>query len=629
MRILDDLSAAAEPLGRKRTQERDERLSRFLTEDVEHAFMTRHTWEQEMQQDLRDYEAIPEEAFINVPLEGTPNVEIPLAAIAVDSLYAQVIDLIFTASPIVTVRPTGTSQEEYDLANALQRFIAWGVEYEWKLRAAAEDATLDCIKLGSGALYIPWVESVKKTAKRVVRDVGPRILAIPPEDLVFPAGLQRDAQLLPWIGWRQYLSESEMRERTNHPDKDRAWDDAAMLCGAPSATRQERERGGRSMPSAVNQTYYEVILWYGYFDYDDDGLDEDLLVVWDRTSRNILWAGFNAEEQRPFGWMVYQKRSHMMPGLGVTRMLSQFQREMTESHKDRIINSRMANLRLFIGKPGMVGEGKLLTLHHGKFIPATDPQNDLKEFKLAEVYPSAYRDEAAVLQLAQQRVGVSDIVGGARPSAVLGSRTPGITALSLMQQANRRFTPAFDSMRLTLADAVKQCLYRYKVRIDAGDQDAVNNIRRVLGEDDARRVLMVLADEHFEDSVRVEMTASSVSVNKEADRQNAIMLIGTMGQYYERIMQLLALVADPNVPPPLKEGAQQIAQAASEMMKRTLRTFDQIRDPETFLVNMENAVDQTGVQPSVIEQLMTILAPQNGVPEALPIDPLTVVEGNA
>src|SRR5258706_4186803 len=83
-------------------------------------------------------------------------------------------------------------------------------------------------------------------------------------------------------------------------------------------------------------------------------------------------------------------------------------------------------------------------------------------------------------------------------------------------------------------------------------------------------------------------------------------------------MELVTIAANPQVPPEVKTTAQKIATAAGEIIERTIRTFDQIRDPRTFIVDVGEELDsalacvnQNGLQG--LSQLPAGLSgPQNG-----------------
>ena len=156
----------------------------------------------------------------------------------------------------------------------------------------------------------------------------------------------------------------------------------------------------------------------------------------------------------------------------------------------------------------------------------------------------------------------------------------------------------------------------------AGDDHAVADIYKVLGYDNGSLVLDILQNEDFGEFVDVELTAASASTNREADQQNSIMLTNLLGQYYQRTLELAALSANPQTPPQVREVAIKIAEAAGVAIERTMRTFDQVRDPQTFVIDVENELKQLGqdvpVAQEVLMQLVGGLAQQGMEQPELP-----------
>ena len=64
----------------------------------------------------------------------------------------------------------------------------------------------------------------------------------------------------------------------------------------------------------------------------------------------------------------------------------------------------------------------------------------------------------------------------------------------------------------------------------------------------------------------------------------------------ERQVQLAQLVDSPEVGPVTKNVARQLSAVASELLDRVMRTFDQVRDPTTLLVDMEAAIAEVESQ---------------------------------
>ena len=89
-----------------------------------------------------------------------------------------------------------------------------------------------------------------------------------------------------------------------------------------------------------------------------------------------------------------------------------------------------------------------------------------------------------------------------------------------------------------------------------------------------------------------------------------LMLVQMLGQYYERIIQLTAMAASPETPEPVKKIALKVAAAAGEMVDRTIRTFDQVRDPASFIIEVEDELAgvAAGAPDDAISQMMNMIS---------------------
>ena len=565
-------------------------LEDFLTREIEDAISSRNPLESTWRDLMRMYEGIPKNPARNFPVENAPNIEITLGAIAADALYAAIIDLVFTSSPLVTCRGVPKMKEDKEYAasvKAFQRWINWVGGNEAHIRAAADDAILDNVQLGTGCLYTPWTEETRKTRVAKVINRGPRVWAIPLEDYIVPGGAKtHDKDQLPWVGIRFWLTEYEVNER----GKKMKWDtELASKAAAQDWVSVRRETIGRHITGIERAgQLYEIIDVYCYYDIDSDGIREDLYVVFDRTSAKALAVYYNPYDRRPIEDMVYQRRAHMPYGLGVLQMLAPYQEELTELHNYGTLNALLANCRMWKGREGRIPEN--MKIWPGRVIELLDPENDLRAEVMADVYPSIMQNQGMIMQLAERRVGANELSPQPKPQ-MFGSRMPGITAMSMMQQVNKRFTPAFDSARGAISRSLMQCMYRYQERVLAGDTKAIEHIYDVLGVEDGSRVVAMLSEQSFDENIVVELTAATASINKEADRQNAMMLIQILMGYYQRVLELVAIAADPQAPPEVKQVALKIAEASGEVIDRTIRTFDSVRDPALLIIEMEDEME--------------------------------------
>lgn len=565
----------------------DTRLEAELQWELEMMFSDRHAQEVAFRESRRQYAAVPRVPYRNTPVPDAPNVEVPLGAIASDALYAQITTTLYSGSPLLTARALDDPWIEH--AKEAQRWTNYLAANEVHLRDATDHAFADCIQLGTAGYYIPYTEETVNGRVSRVTTKGPRIIPIAPENLLFLGGSRGMIHDDRWMGIRWWLSPGEMRLRS----RVLKWDMAkAMPCASTDWVRRQHEQLGLTNSSTSWKEQFEVIEFFIYHDYYNDGVDLDLHVFYDRSSQRILDVYLNEYDERPVVPMRYQVRPHLAYGLGVMDMLRPFQAEASEVHNHRLLNMLIANVRHWIAKQGSVPDN--LEIWANKVTFANDPK-DIQALPMGDVYPSSIQAEEIVTALAERRVGTEGGVGaGASAPHSIGTRTPGITTMSVMQAQNSRFTPAFDQMRLGTCEALRQCLLRQRERILAGDKDLPQHMREVLGEG-ADLVEELLRHPNFHRYVAVEFTALSPQTNAAADQQAMTMLWQTAAaNYYKPIMEMVAAVSQPGTNPALLDVAKQIAAKSTELFDRFLRTFDQTRDPKQFLLDLTESLDKVG-----------------------------------
>lgn len=583
MRFVETRPPSDEPLSV--SEEQRTRLASWLMIQITDAIAAGVPMQRLWRDNLRQYEGVPKNPVKTVPIVNMPNIEVTIGAIACDSLYANAAELIWSTTPLVTIRPVLDDEESAKSALALQDFANHVATTELDLRIAYDNATLDDIQLGTGILYTPWVEYVKKTNTHVIKSMGPKTLCIPVEDFIIPTFSYSDLQQLRWMAARFWYTESELIEiREMNP----TWDFTHVkTAAAVDWVRQTREMLGHGYAGIQRQgDIFEILHVYCHYDIDGDGIPEDLLVVWDRSSQTVINVQYNPYDKRPFEAMRFQQRAHLFFGMGIMEMLKAYQEEASELHNQRTLGAIIANTRLWKARTGAVPDN--LRIWPGRVIQLDDP-SALQPEQMGDVYPSSAQAEAITISLAERRVGLNDM--SSRPSQMLGNRTPGITALSLLQQSSKRFTYSFEQIRAATAGSVRQGLFRYQEQLLAQTPGVEDHIMDTMGAERGQRIITLLKRSDFQNQVVVEITASNVSINREADRQNAMLLVNILAQYYEKTLQLISIAASPQSPPAVKEVAGRIAEAVGNVIERTIRTFDSVRDPQTFIVEVEDIVD--------------------------------------
>ena len=136
----------------KVTDEQRQKFDSWLAAELMDAKAARTALEALWRELVRQYDAVPRTPFRNTPIENASNVEIPLGAIAVDSIYAQMIDLIYTISQPITIRHK--HKDFVQRAKAMQAWVDLLV-HEINLRPASEHSIFDTAQLGTGFYYTP------------------------------------------------------------------------------------------------------------------------------------------------------------------------------------------------------------------------------------------------------------------------------------------------------------------------------------------------------------------------------------------------------------------------------------------------------------------------------------------
>lgn len=595
----------------KRSGDADLLLVAALRTDLEDAIAGRSNLERTWREAMRLYEAIPRAEIKNTPIENAPNLEIPFTMMGVDIFYSVSLQTIFNISPLVTTSPIPGRSDQQSASEALQDWTNYITRNELKIREASNHTFMDDIVLGTGVFTIPWIMSRRKTKVNTITYQRPEVHPWPLEDVIVRGGLHQNFQNIPMVHLRTYYTKQEIEAvaRVNNLEIEKI-----SPTGSIGWVRSRREQMAKSETGVLKDGLYEIIQSYVYFDYDNDGWEEDLLVTWDRVSGTLLSVIYNPYDHRPLEVMRYHPRAFMFYGQGMPEKLRALQTEMSDIHNQRILNIILANSRMWARKASSglpdqfsVFPGKVLTVNNA---------DDLTPLQMGEVYPSIERAEGGALQLASQLIGLNEM--NPAQSNLFSSRTPATTAQLGSSLQNQRFGSSFDSMKSATSGSVIQALYRYQERLLAGDKNVENHIRKIMGEQ-ADLVITTLKDREFDENINVELTATSNRQTPEAKVQTLMQMSDIFNKYYDSSLKIAEMVSNPQVPNTMREMAGKVHRAMTETMERVARNIDTIRDPETFLVRLaENINDAADVADAgALSTVGTLLQQMQRVEEGL------------
>jgi hypothetical protein len=562
----------------------------------------RNAYERDCMADLRQYAGIPTVGERNIPIDNAPNIEITIGALCVETIYASFIELVTQAPQLVTVIPR-KGYEDY--ADAVQDFIDWGCREAFNLEQVINVAPFECVQLGTMAVYIPYAEKIRVTDTMKVIDRGPRCIPLVLEDFHLPEGSQGDIQTDPWVEMDIWVSgENDLRQRAkfskwNYFDVSRV----TRAADIPELTQRRYDVSrDQSNPTAEGNLYH-LCYRCAEYDIDDDGINEEIEIIWDKTSGNVLDVRYPTYQTRPFEMAVYQIRNRVAWGLGVQRMCAPYEEEISLIHNERTLNMRLANSRIW--KASRTIAAFLTKLWPGKVVEVSR-QDEFSGEAMADIYPSSEAGEMMTLSIVERRTGISD--QGSSAGQRIGTRTPGMSTLSFMQEKNRRFTPPFRNMRNCLSAAVRQCIYRVQERVRLKDKDAIADVINVLGQEKGLRFLdLCETKDNLIDAFDVQITAASVSANREADRQNFVMLLNLWQAFQKQRVELKQFETMAPTQE-LKELAAAIEKSGLKLLRRIMRTFETISDVDAYLAEVKGMEDMAGNLPPEAQQGLQALA---------------------
>jgi len=170
---------------------------------------------------------------------------------------------------------------------------------------------------------------------------------------------------------------------------------------------------------------------------------------------------------------------------------------------------------------------------------------------------------------AERRSGISDYSLG-RESSAIGDRATATGTLAIIQEGNRRFDLNVRDMRESyglIGRMLFELNHQYRPKglsyVTQGPQGAMTEFA------------FDMPDEIITNMLGFELTASSATINKQVEQAGLLQLLQILTQNMQAGQQAAMLLANPQVPPQVKEYTASYMESLTELVKRTMMTFDQ------------------------------------------------------
>jgi hypothetical protein len=532
------------------------------------------------------YRAPPPDTPKNFPIRNASNVIVPLVKEIANTLAAQAVQTTMTAEPRWVLKDLADEWDPY--APLIERFLDIASRRDLKMDKAAISWIIEAVKMGTSITEVAYEVEQRRVYQYDSKGqrAYPKVVTVTDGPVMFHIPLSRfwirfhedDIQRARWVAKELDFSERDLRDRVamgkfDHDAVESLLPKPVKSEGDVSPAESVDEEIEKTKPTQREEVrVFEIrISW----DLDGDGVFEELRLWYNWENGKFLRKEYAPEwhGRRPFikiGFFPIEDRFY---DEGICEMLEPLQRSLSEIHNRRADNATLANAKMIIKRKMLKSLRPGDPLYSGKIIEVNDIWNDIREFQMADIYPSTVQEEGIVRNIAERLSGHSDAAaGGGRPI----TRTTATAEMALLQEQAKRLDLAIRNIRSGLNDVgwfTMNLYFQYGTNGKAlawmGEKGRiVEAVFRL-----PRRLIQL--------GMAIETNTPTSTQNRQVKRENSIALFNLMVQMYGELLPLAAQLA----PEGLGEVTHALVASAKKFMGDTLAAFE-VSDPEDVLAGL-------------------------------------------
>jgi hypothetical protein len=263
--------------------------------------------------------------------------------------------------------------------------------------------------------------------------------------------------------------------------------------------------------------------------------------------------------------MTYQKVSKSSYGIGLGHLLEGLQDEADFLHNHRSDNLHFSMLPMFKRKTGSMA-AKKDELFPGKIIDLDDPR-DFEPMVVPDLTGSTFQAEVLVRDYADRVSGANDPMSGyADPVMKSGGDTS--ATMFLAQQGNSILNAVYEGIEHNYGEIGQLILIQLVANKEKVDLTVVNQSDAAL-----IQTVLDLPLETLPTTFRFKVKATELNRTEEAKNQQLQQATGLYVQYGTQMMELLAVMGNPQVPPTAKQFAQTMFEGATRFTKQLMKHY--------------------------------------------------------
>ena len=557
-----------------RSEEQREEIVNYLTEEHEKALSEREILERKWIKWRRQGEARPTKESKSYPWKGAANVSVPLTATNTNGIYAALKMAFGTRKPLCTITAEGGNKAYAQHAEAMTRYIDTLIESSRHIGFRKTENTIyrDLALLGTQFVEVPWEEKRWMYKRRdpntgnliqvnQLQKRGPSIVPIRIEDFIM-RGYFYDPQTAPWYEIRHRFTKHELEIEAALGRFENIEDLEPSEILSDESTERELHRRGIDLKETP---LYEIGKFHYFYDVDEDGYPEDIIIWLHVDSGTIVREEFNELGIRNVVRIPYTDIPYQLYALGVGWMCEHLQDEVDVLHNMRIDGTQLSMLQMLIARKGS-GVGPEEEVYPLKMFQPDDVK-DVNVLKFPDLGPTTVAAESIIMRYAQEYVGTPPASQG-QPDPYAKTRATASGTMFLAEQGDRVGASVRDNVSDGLSEIFQMIFFqlvqnRENVNVDMMSVQDQGLIREVLE--------MNVEDIPHTFNFRVQTTA--VEETEQAKKQGMLMLANLYGTYAQQVFQLVPILFNPQVPAPVQELGRKFFTGATEIMDKILKGF--------------------------------------------------------
>ena len=509
------------------------KISNVVLADIQHALDNRTNWLSKRQEDIERLEMEKGKSDPNFPWDNSSDIRLPNVRVAVGATRARFLSSVFSPEQATEVNAVGS--DDLHNVSVVHQFIEWmlsddRVGFYEKIDEICEPV----IALGDYVLHPHWARETRLIQEKLKVYIHPQtgetiphpvtgepiefgdtialeLLNLPPvtqtteiditeeqvvfegatldvfdtEDLILPPDA-KNIKSADWVAQRVWMSVDQIARKRkdgsynvlnskdfNQIKRDSDQSSLDTMAGDDESLGNQTKSVLEGTDTEIGRNKREVFNWFGKWDINGDGLDEEVIFTVHGKSgilmRVALLDDVYPHGKRPFILVTHDKRSGRPYGRGLARTLAALDDAMNTAINQFFDRGTLINALFGFYKPGEGMPDDEIEIHPGKFIPTDDPSNI--RIASAPDYGGIFINFLQFIEAYVEKLtGVSD--------ATLGRVTPGRRTASevdvTLGEGSMGFGMKSQQFQYSVGEAITQMFQLYQAFMPDGFEIKVN-----------------------------------------------------------------------------------------------------------------------------------------------------------